>query len=64
MWVTQGPREYVGSRITVHADERTDPQLGPEDVKQTLWEGGDVVATVHCEADRFVADGLRSLDRA
>jgi hypothetical protein len=64
MWVSQGPREYVGSRITVLADERTDPQLGPEDVKQTLWEGGDVVATVHCEGDRFVADGLRSLDRA
>lgn len=57
-WVTDGPAAYVDTRVTVHATEQTDPQLGPEDAKRSLGEGGDVVARVHCEAGRFVADGL------
>ena len=42
----------------MHATAQTDPQLGPADVERSLWEGGDVVAEVHCEDGRFVADGL------
>jgi hypothetical protein len=57
-WVTEGPAAYVDTRVTVHATESTDPQLGSEDVKNSLWEGGDVTAQVHCEGGRFVADGL------
>jgi hypothetical protein len=57
-WVSEGPAAYVDTLVTVHATARTEPQLGPEDAKRSLWEGGDVVAQVHCEAGRFVADGL------
>jgi hypothetical protein len=57
-WVTDGPAAYVDTRVAVHATEQTDPQLGPEDAKRSLSKGGDVVARVHCEAGRFVADGL------
>jgi hypothetical protein len=57
-WVTDGPAAYVETKVTVHATRATDPQLGPEDVKRSLWEGGDVTAHVHCEDGRFVADGL------
>jgi hypothetical protein len=57
-WVTRGPQEYVDTRVTVHADGHTDPQLGPDDVKASLWEGGHVTAAVHCVDGRFVADGL------
>lgn len=57
-WVTEGPQAYVDTRVTVHADRHTDPQLGPDDVERSLWEGGDVTAEVHCDDGRFVADGL------
>ncbi|MGZ8737144.1 MAG: hypothetical protein ACXWW7_08270 [Nocardioides sp.] len=57
-WVVEGPAAYVDTLVTVHATESTDPPLGPEDVKGSLWEGGDVTARVHCEDGRFVADGL------
>jgi len=57
-WVSDGPAAYVGTRVTVHADRHTDPRLGPDDVKASLWQGGDVTAAVHCEQGRFVADGL------
>lgn len=57
-WVREGPAEYVDTRVTVHATEVTDPQLGPQDVERSLWEGGDVTARVHCADGRFVADGL------
>jgi hypothetical protein len=57
-WVTDGPQAYVDTQVTVHADGHTDPQLGPDDVKGSLWEGGDVTAEVHCDDGRFVADGL------
>ena len=57
-WVTAGPPAYVDTRVTVHATGRTHPQLGPQDVKRSLWEGGDVTAHLHCAGGRFVADGL------
>jgi hypothetical protein len=34
--VTQGPAEYVGTTISVHADATTRPRLGPQDVKDSL----------------------------
>jgi hypothetical protein len=58
VWVSEGPTAYVDTLVTVHGTARTEPQLRPEDVKRSLWEGGDVVAQVHCEGNRFVADGL------
>lgn len=57
-WLSDGPAAYVGTRVTVHVTAQTDPQLGPQDVKRSLWEGGQVTALVHCEQGRFVADGL------
>ncbi|CAN5141327.1 hypothetical protein BH18ACT9_BH18ACT9_02890 [soil metagenome] len=56
--VTQGPERYVDNRVTVRADEQTEPQLGPRDVKRSLWEGGDVVAQLYREDGRFVAAEL------
>ena len=58
LWVTAGPPAYVDTQVAVHADGHTDPQLGPDDVKGSLWEGGEVIARVHCEEGRFVADGI------
>jgi hypothetical protein len=63
-WVTAGPAAYVDTRVTVHATRQTDPQLGPGDVKRSLWEGGDVTAQVHCDGGRFVADGLSTPARS
>jgi len=57
--VTKGPDEYVGATIAVHADAATDPTLGPEDVKASLWQGGQVIARVKCDAGRFQALSLR-----
>lgn len=57
--VTKGPDEYAGATITVNADAATYPTLGPEDVKTSLWEGGQVTAWVKCDAGRFQALSLR-----
>ena len=59
--VTEGPREYVGATIRVHAHADTDPGLGPGDVKTSLWKGGQVIAQVSCLDGRFRAHSLRSL---
>jgi hypothetical protein len=56
--VTDGPPEYVGATITVHADAGTDPALGPADVRRSLWKGGQVIARVTCRAGRFQALSL------
>ena len=56
--VTEGPRAYVGTTIQVRADAATEPALGPSDVKDSLWEGGQVVATVRCAGGRFRAVSL------
>lgn len=57
--VTDGPEEYVGTRVVLRADADTVPRLGPEDVKRSLWKGGQVAARVTCEAGRFEALSLR-----
>ena len=58
--VLEGPGDYVGSRVRVRATEETDPTLGRDDVRDSLWEGGDVAAVVHCADGAFVATALTS----
>ena len=58
--VTSGPEEYVGATVAVQATPATDPALTPADVKQTLWKGGRVSATVRCSEGRFEALALRA----
>jgi hypothetical protein len=60
MHVDEGPAEYVGTTIRIHATEATDPALGPEDVKTSLWEGGGLVAQVRCQDSAFHAVSLAS----
>jgi hypothetical protein len=57
--VTDGPDAYLGATIQVHADSDTDPTLGPDDVKESLWEGGQVMALTRCAGGRFEAVSLR-----
>jgi hypothetical protein len=57
--VTSGPDAYAGTTIQVHADAATDPRLGPNDVKTSLWNGGQVAARVDCVGGRFHAVSLR-----
>jgi hypothetical protein len=57
--VTEGPADYLGATIQVHADSDTDPTLGPDDVKESLWEGGQVMALTRCADGRFEAVSLR-----
>ena len=56
--VSEGPQKYVGTTIQVRADAATEPALGPRDVKESLWEGGQVVARVQCVHGRFRAVSL------
>lgn len=58
--VTEGPQQYVGTTILVHADAATEPSLGPRDVKQSLWRGGQVIARVSCVDGSFQAHSLRT----
>lgn len=60
MRVTDGPREYVGTMVQVHADDATDPGLDTRDVKSSLWTGGRILAHVSCVERRFHADALRT----
>jgi hypothetical protein len=57
--VTEGPRRYVGATILVRAGSSTDPALGPESVKTSLWKSGQVIATVSCANGGFRARALR-----
>lgn len=57
--VVEGPARYVGTTIAVHADVSTKPRPGPDDVKASLLEGGQVSAEVRCDAGRFHALALR-----
>jgi hypothetical protein len=57
--VTNGPDAYTGTRIQMHADAATDPGLGPNDVKTSLWKGGQLVARVECLGGQFHALSLR-----
>jgi len=56
--VTEGPEAYVGTTIHVHAGAATDPELGPSDVRTSLWEGGQVSARVRCVDGDFEAISL------
>jgi hypothetical protein len=58
--ITEGPQRYVGSLLMLNATGETDPVLGRRDVTSSLWRGGNVNATVHCDGDTFVADELTS----
>ena len=53
--VTDGPEEYLGARIKVLVTDATRPGLGPDDVRTSLHQGGDLVAEVRCADGRFVA---------
>jgi hypothetical protein len=56
--VTKGPNAYVGTTVALRADATTEPTLGANDVKDSLWEGGQVAARVRCADGRFRAVGL------
>jgi hypothetical protein len=56
--VTEGPGEYVGTSVLLHADAATEPDLDARDVKESLWEGGQVAARVRCDDGRFRAVSL------
>lgn len=58
MHVDEGPEDYVGAQVTVHADTSTSPALGPDDVKSSLWTGGAVTAQVRCDGRKFEAVAL------
>ncbi len=61
--VASGPHTDVGDILTIHATHQTDPQLGPADVRRTLWNGGDLTAQVHCDGKQLIADGLASVSK-
>lgn len=56
--VTDGPTRYVGATLTLRAGRATDPAPSPEDVRASLWEGGQVTATVRCREERFDVIGV------
>lgn len=56
--VTDGPAAYVGTTLRVLATRATDPLLGPDDVRTSLWQGGDVAARVRCDDGAFTALSL------
>ncbi|MDN4175057.1 hypothetical protein QWY28_18985 [Nocardioides sp. SOB77] len=58
--VTTGAPSYAGTRLWIHVGPAADPLLGAADVRDTLWEGGVVRASVRCDSDRFVATAVRS----
>ena len=58
--VTEGPADYLGARVTIRATEETEPTLGPADVRDSLREGGGIVAVVHCADGAFRATALTS----
>lgn len=58
--VDEGPAKYIGTTIRIRATAATDPTLGPDDVKTSLWEGGGLVAQVRCDDGEFRAVSLAS----
>lgn len=58
--VTSGPSQYAGATIMVRATKATDPALGPADVKGSLWQGGQVSASVRCVDRHFEALALHT----
>lgn len=59
--VTEGPEDYVGTTLQIRGTDDTNPGLGPDDVKTSLWEGGQVVADARCDGKGFLAIGLTSI---
>lgn len=59
--VVSGPEQYVGTTVMLDATAATEPRLGPDDVKQTLREGGQVAATLRCVDGGFDVVGVRSV---
>jgi hypothetical protein len=60
--VIDGPKEYVGATVHIRATRKTDPALGPHDVRRVLGNGGRLTAGVHCDGRTFIADGLAAAD--
>jgi hypothetical protein len=58
--VTSGPTRFVGTTILVRATEATDPALTSADVKASLWQGGQVTASVQCADRHFEALSLHT----
>ena len=58
MHVRSGPPDYVGTTIMVQATKATDPALTPADVKASLWQGGQVSASLRCTNRHFEAIAL------
>lgn len=58
--VTAGPAAYAGASVTIRVTGDTDPVLTADDVRDTLWEGGQVRARVGCDGEKFVASSVRS----
>ena len=56
--VTEGPESYVGATLTLRATTTTEPALSSSDVKASLWEGGQVEATLTCHDGRFDVVGI------
>jgi hypothetical protein len=57
--VTSGPDAYAGTTIQVHAMQPPTPDSVRNDVKTSLWNGGQVAARVDCVGGRFRAVSLR-----
>lgn len=60
VWITDGPADLVGGNVLIQVTDDTAPRLTREDVRGSLWEGGTVTATVHCEDRSFIADEATS----
>ncbi len=58
--VRSGPARYVGTTLMVRATEATDPALTPADVKASLWQRGQVTASVQCTDRHFEALALHT----
>lgn len=58
--VTSGPARYVATTVQVRATATTDPALTPADVATSLWQDGQVTASVRCSDGHFEALGLRT----
>lgn len=59
--VTDGPQDYIGATVTIRATRSTDPGLAPADVKQSLWEGGQLAATLRCVDGKYDVVGVRTI---
>lgn len=54
-----GGPEYVGWQVRIRDTGSARPALTPQDVKDALWDDAALTVLVHCEGDRWVADGFR-----